>query len=121
MTGMARRTLMGGVVALVVVAAACSTGEEKGPNGELKLHGTVHMVQTDSGGTCWKFESSKGHSYELQPGQAPHDLLVDGASAVLLAKPRSGGSFCKVGQLVDIVKADSISGAAAAATPAASS
>lgn len=117
MTGMAQRTLMSGVVALVLVAAACASGEEKGPNGELKLHGTVHMVQTDSGGTCWKFESSKGNAYELQQGQAPHDLLVDGASAVLLVKPRVGGSYCKVGQLVDVVKADSIAGGTAAAAP----
>jgi hypothetical protein len=109
MTDVARRVRGSCAVALVLLAFAACKGEEKGPNGELKLHGTVHMVQTPDGGTCWKFTSSKGNDYELQPAQVPQSLLVDGATAVLLAKARKdAGSFCKVGTVVDVVSADSI-------------
>jgi hypothetical protein len=48
-----------------------------------------------------------------QLAQAPRDLLVDGARAVVVAKPRGGGSFCKVGDVVDVVQADSIQQAGA--------
>ena len=94
-------------VTLVALAAAACAGEEKGPNGELKLRGTVRRIESAEGGTCWQVETKRG-KYELQPAQAPQALLVDGATAVILAKPRSGGSFCKVGDIVDIVKVDSI-------------
>ena len=104
------RHVRGSLLVLAVLSTAACAGEEHGPNGELKLHGTVHMVQAQDGATCWKFDSKKGKSYELQPAQAPRDLLVDGATAVLLVKPRSGGSFCGIGNIVDIVKADSIGG-----------
>ncbi|HEX8716660.1 MAG TPA: hypothetical protein VF722_06730 [Gemmatimonadaceae bacterium] len=117
MAGMVRRTLSGGSIGLLILAvAACKSGEQKAANGDLMLHGTVHMVQSDSGGTCWKFQSTKGNSYELQPAQVPSTLLVDGATAVLEAKPRSGGSFCNVGQIIDVVKADSITAGAAPST-----
>ena len=110
MTDVARRVRGSCAVALVLFTlAACNTGEEKGPKeGELKLHGTVHMVTTSDGATCWKFSSTKGHDYELQQGQAPVDMLVDGATAVLVVKPRQGGSFCNVGQIVDVVTEDSL-------------
>lgn len=111
MTDVARRVRGSCAVALVLlVMAACSSGEEKGPKeGELRLHGTVHMVTTADSATCWKFSSTKGHDYELQPAQVPTDLLVDGASAVLIVTPlQNAGSFCNVGQVVNLVTADSI-------------
>lgn len=113
MTDVARRLWGTSAVALVLLALAACSAEQKGPNGELILHGTVHMVTTSDGQQCWKFTSSKGHDYELQPAQVPHDLLTDGANAVLHAKPRQGGSFCNVGQIVDVMSADSISGGSA--------
>ncbi|HEX6533947.1 MAG TPA: hypothetical protein VF041_05075 [Gemmatimonadaceae bacterium] len=113
---MARRTRGALIVVLTVAAAAACTGEEKGPNGTLKLHGTVHMVQSKDGGTCWKLESTKGKSYELQPAQVPHDILVDGARVSLLAKPRKGGSFCNVGEIVDVTQLDSVTGPEATAS-----
>ncbi len=94
-------------VTLVALAAAACAGEEKGPNGELRLRGTVHRIESAQGGTCWQVETRQG-KYELQPAQVPQALLVDGATAVITAKPRSGGSFCKVGDIVDVVKVDSI-------------
>ena len=93
---------------LALLAMAACGGEEKGPNGELKLRGTVHMVQSQEGGTCWKFSSQKGKDYELQPAQVPREVLVDGARAVLQAKERGGGSFCKIGPVIDVLKVDSV-------------
>ncbi|MBX6333223.1 MAG: hypothetical protein IRY91_15365 [Gemmatimonadaceae bacterium] len=117
MTDVARRFYGIGTIALVVLALGACGREEKGPNpGELKLRGTVHMVQSPDGGTCWKLQSTKGHDYELQPAQVPHDLLVDGATAIVIAKPRAGGSFCKVGQIVDVVQVDSIAAPATTAS-----
>jgi hypothetical protein len=93
---------------LAVVAVAACARDERGPNGELVLRGTVHKVETEDGGTCWQLEAGRGKQYELQPAQVSPSLLVNGARAVLLAKPRSGGSFCKVGDIVDVVRVDSI-------------
>ena len=93
---------------LALLAMAACGGEEKGPNGELKLRGTVHMVQSQEGGTCWKFSSQKGKDYELQPAQVPKEVLVDGAQAVIRVKERGGGSFCKLGPVIDVVKVDSV-------------
>lgn len=117
MVGVGRRVRGGSIIALALVGITACAGEEQGPNkGELKLHGTVHMVQASDGSTCWRFDSKKGKSYELQPAQVPRELLVDGATAVLIAKPRTGGSFCKVGTIVDVVKSDSISAASTTAS-----
>lgn len=108
----------GGLMAGLVLAAmlACAKEEEKGPNGTLRLYGTVHAVQSEQGGSCWKLESTKGKSYELQPAQVPQTLLVDGAHVVLLAKPRTGGSFCNVGQIIDVTQVDSLTGPEKTAT-----
>ncbi|HEY9449040.1 MAG TPA: hypothetical protein VIQ60_04770 [Gemmatimonadaceae bacterium] len=108
MTGLARMMQGGCMMAITVLALTACKGEEKGPNGELRLHGTVHMVQSEEGGTCWKLSSSKGNDYELQPAQVPQALLGEGVQAVVMAKPRSGGSFCKVGQIVDVTQVDSV-------------
>jgi hypothetical protein len=119
MTDVARRVQGTCAVALVLlVMAACNSGEEKGPKeGELKLHGTVHMVTTADSATCWKFSSTKGHDYELQAAQAPTDLLVDGASAVLVVTPlKGGGSFCNVGEVVSLVTVDSVNAPGASGT-----
>ncbi|HET7563464.1 MAG TPA: hypothetical protein VFJ96_00610 [Gemmatimonadaceae bacterium] len=116
MTTRQRMHWCGAVGVVVLIGAACTGREEKAANGDLKLSGTVHMVQATDGSTCWKLESSKGKSYELQPAQAPHDMLVDGAHAFLEAKPREGGSFCKVGQIVDVTQLDSVQAPAATAS-----
>jgi hypothetical protein len=102
--GLARRL----TVTLAVVALTACAGEERGPNGELVLRGTVRRVETADGGICWRLEAGRGKQYELQPAQVSPTLLVDGARAVVLAKPRSGGSFCKVGDIVDVVRIDSL-------------
>lgn len=119
MTDVARRVRGSCAVALVLlVMAACSSGEEKGPKeGELLLHGTVHMVTTADSATCWKFTSTKGHDYELMQAQAPAGLLVDGATAVLVVTPlKGGGSFCNVGEVVSLVSADSVTAPGASGT-----
>ena len=99
---------------LALLAMAACKGEEKGPHGEIKLRGTVHMVQSPDGGTCWKFSSQKGKDYELQPAQVPREVLVDGANVVIQAKERGGGSFCKLGPVIDVVKVDSVGSASTA-------
>jgi hypothetical protein len=116
MTGIARRIGRSCAIVLPLLVLVACGREERGPNGELKLRGTVHLVQTQEGGSCWKLESARGHAYELQPAQAPRDLLVDGVQAVVLAKPRAGGSFCKVGEIIDVVKVDSVTGPATTAS-----
>lgn len=120
MTDVARRVRAGYAVTLVLFAlAACSSGEEKGPKpGELIVHGTVHMVTAADSSTCWKFTSTKGKDYELQPAQVPNDLLVDNASAKLIITPLAGGggTFCKLGPVVTVDSVDSVSAGAPAPT-----
>ncbi len=89
---------------IVALATACSSsGDKQLSNGRLGLKGTIHSVQASDGSQCWQLVSSSGKQYELQPAQAPASLLVDGAQADIVAKPRSGGSFCKVGQIIDVL------------------
>jgi predicted ATP-grasp superfamily ATP-dependent carboligase len=113
MTDVARRVRASCVVTLVLVGlAACNSGEEKGPKpGELIVHGTVHMVAGADSSTCWKFTSTKGKDYELQPAQVPNSLLVDNVNAKLIIKPLTGGggSFCKLGPVVTVDSVDSVS------------
>ena len=85
------------------IAAGCNTGDKVDAQGHLTMDGTVHSVQATDGTQCWKFVSAKGKDYELQPAQVPPELLIDGQAAQVVAKPRSGGSFCNVGQIIDIV------------------
>jgi len=76
------------------------------------------MVTTADSATCWKFTSSKGKDYELQPAQVPSDLLVDNANAKLILKPLTGGggSFCKLGPVVTVDSVDSVSTGAPASS-----
>ncbi len=117
MTDVARRVRAGCAVTVVLLAlAACNSGEEKGPKpDELIVRGTVHMVTGADSSTCWKFSSTKGKDYELQPAQVPNDLLVDNATAKLIIKPLAGGgSFCKLGPVVTVDSVDSVSAGAPA-------
>ena len=108
MTRVIRQLRSGYLLPVALLAMMACKGEEKGPKGELKLRGTVHMVKAKDGSTCWKFTSNKGKDYELQPAQVPRDMLADGAQAVILAKARGGGSFCNVGEVIDVLKVDSV-------------
>jgi hypothetical protein len=96
--------------AIAFVAVACS-GDRADSKGEITMKGTVHEVTQTDGTRCWQFTSAKGNNYEFQPAQVPQGLLVDGEEATIVAKKRSGFSFCKVGQLVDVVSATPLSGA----------
>jgi hypothetical protein len=93
-----------GTLVVVVAIAGCSNGDKQLANGDLGLTGTIHSVQASDGTQCWTMTSASGKTYELQPAQAPSDLLVDGKQATITAKPRSGGSFCKMGQIIDVVR-----------------
>jgi hypothetical protein len=93
-----------GTLVVAVSLAACSNGDKQLANGNLGLTGTIHSVQASDGSQCWTLTSTSGKTYELQPAQAPQDLLVDGKQATITAKPRSGGSFCKMGQIIDVVR-----------------
>ena len=94
-----------GTLVVVISAAGCKQGDKTLANGDLGLTGTVHSVQATDGSQCWTLTSTAtGKTYELQPAQAPQDLLVDGKEASITAKPRSGGSFCKMGQIIDVVR-----------------
>jgi hypothetical protein len=94
-----------GTLVVVMTVAGCSTGGDKQlANGNLGISGTIHSVQASDGSQCWTLQSTSGKTYELQPAQAPTDLLVDGKQATVTAKPRSGGSFCKMGQIIDVLR-----------------
>ena len=93
-----------GTLVVVMSVLGCQNGDKKLPNGDLGLTGTVHSVQATDGTQCWTLTSTSGKTYELQPAQAPQDLLVNGKQATITAKPRSGGSFCKMGQIIDVLR-----------------
>lgn len=102
---MSRSFRTAGAAALVVMATvACSAGGDKLVDGKLSMTGAVHRVQSADGTECWQFVSASGKQYELQPAQAPKELLVDGQQTSIVAKPRGGGSFCKVGEVIDVVR-----------------
>jgi hypothetical protein len=88
---------------LALTVAGCNTDDKPDAKGQLTMQGTVHASQAADGTPCWKFESAKGKAYELEPAQAPSELLVDGAQATIVVKPRTGFSYCKVGTIVDVV------------------
>jgi hypothetical protein len=91
----------------VVVMHGCQSGDRV-VNGQMSMKGAVKQVQGSDSTPCWTFVSTSGKTYELQPGQAPHELLVDGQQAAIVAKPLTGGgSFCKVGQIISVIS-DSI-------------
>ncbi len=93
-----------GTVIVALAVAACSRGDSPDSKGQITMKGTVHQVTQPDGQQCWQFQSAKGNNYELQPAQVPHDLLVDGEQATIVAKKRQGGTFCKnVGTLVDVI------------------
>ncbi len=95
---------MAAVTAVAVMVGCSGGGDTPDAQGRVTMQGTVHSIQASDGTQCWQFVSAKGKNYELQPAQVPSDLLVDGISATVVAKPRSsGGSFCKVGEIVDVV------------------
>lgn len=105
------------VPAGLVLATSCKGGDKKLANGDLMVTGTVHMVQSQQGGTCWRLTSNNGGAnYELQPAQVPPDLLTDNAKATVEVNPIGGGSFCKVGKVVTVVKVDSLAAPTAPAT-----
>lgn len=96
--------LMVAATAAVLVIGCSAGGDRPDAQGRVTMQGTVHAVQASDGTQCWQFVSAKGKNYELQPAQVPSDLLVDGSTATVVAKPRSsGGSFCKVGEIIDVL------------------
>jgi hypothetical protein len=97
-------TAVGTLVVVISVAGCSSGGDKQLANGNLGISGTVHAVQGSDGSQCWTLQSTSGKTYELQPAQAPQDMLVDGKQANVTAHPRSGGSFCKMGQIIDVVR-----------------
>ncbi len=115
MTDVIRRLRVLSWLPVVLFALAGCQGEERGPGGELRVQGTVRSVQSEEGGTCWVLESD-GKKYELIPAQVPRDLLVEGAEATLQVKPRKGFSYCKAGDLVDVMKVDSVQAPASTAS-----
>jgi hypothetical protein len=95
----------GAAATLVSLATmlGCTTGD-KIVNGQMSMKGSVSAVQSQDGTQCWKFTSTSGKIYELQPAQVPRDMLVDGQEVAIVAKPRTGGgSFCKLGEIIDVV------------------
>jgi len=88
---------------LALTVAGCNTDDKPDAKGQLTMQGTVHATQAADGTPCWSFQSAKGKAYELEPAQAPQELLIDGAQATIVAKPRTGFSYCKVGTIVDVV------------------
>lgn len=97
-------TAVGTLVVVISVAGCSSGGDKQLANGNLGISGTVHEVQGSDGSQCWTLQSTSGKTYELQPAQVPQDMLVDGKQETVTAKPRAGGSFCKMGQIIDVLR-----------------
>ncbi len=97
--------------AVITFAVSGCSGDRPDSKGEITMKGTVHETTQSDGTPCWQFTSAKGNKYEFQPAQVPQTLLVDGQEATIVVKPRSGFSYCKVGQLVDVKSATPTSGA----------
>jgi hypothetical protein len=100
-----------GVTALAFAAVGCSRGDVPDSTGRITMKGTVHQTTKEDGTPCWQFQSAKGNRYELEPAQVPHELLVDGEQATIVAKTRTGFSYCQVGTIVDVVSASPETGA----------
>jgi len=100
-----------GAAMLAFAAVGCSRGDTPDSTGHITMKGTVHQTTKEDGTPCWQFESAKGNKYELEPTQVPHELLVDGETATIVAKTRTGFSYCQVGTIVDVVSATPQSGA----------
>ncbi len=67
------------------------------------VHGTMHFVDVEGG--CWQFVSDGGFPYE--PIGGPPELYQDGACGALTGyTPCNVGSFCQVGQVVQVVEFD---------------
>jgi hypothetical protein len=105
------RLVPAGASILAFAATGCSRGDVADSTGRITMKGTVHETTQGDGTPCWQFQSAKGNSYELEPAQVPHELLVDGAQATIVAKTRTGFSYCKVGTIVDVVSVGPDNGA----------
>jgi hypothetical protein len=61
------------------------------------IEGTVHHTQL-----CWLIQSTDGKSYE--PINLPREFAEEGLAVVACVKKRTDlGSFCMIGQIVEIV------------------
>lgn len=65
-----------------------------------EVHGTSHFLAVEGG--CWAFVADDGTPYE--PGGAPPEMLVDGATGLLTAiSLPCVGTTCQVGAFVQVV------------------
>ncbi|HXE56711.1 MAG TPA: hypothetical protein VNK43_01810 [Gemmatimonadales bacterium] len=77
------------------------------PGGELRLRGTVRHVGVEGG--CWRLETDDGRGFELHRGQAPPEVLVDGAVVRLVARRRDDlMSLCQVGPILEVVRVEAV-------------
>ena len=95
--------------AVILVQASdfsCSTGDSLGPGG-IRVTGEVHFAKVEAG--CWVLQADSGRRYELRPGQAPPEILVEGARVTVVLEPRTDlTSICMVGEIADVERVESV-------------
>ena len=78
----------------------CDLSTDAG-TGEFHLSGTVHFDEAEGG--CWRLETETGRRYELHAGQAPAEVLQDGARIRVTVEPsREEGERCRGAVPVDV-------------------
>ncbi len=84
---------------------SASAQGEPDDSGGVVVNGVVRRVEVSGG--CWQLLAEDSTRYELRPGQAPADLLVDQKQVRVTIKQRPDlMSTCMVGQIVDVVRVD---------------
>jgi len=70
------------------------------PDDQVRVTGTVQFVNVEGG--CWRVLGADGTSYE--PTNLSTAFRIDGLPVTLVLAPaKNAGSYCMVGELVDIL------------------
>jgi hypothetical protein len=86
--------LTGGTTTTCALSTDSSTGE---------LHIVARVRFLETGGGCWRLETTDGRHYEIDADQAPVSVLRDGAEVALVVYVReTHAGECRVGTPVDI-------------------
>jgi hypothetical protein len=89
----ALRTAIG--ITLALVLNGCRL-----PDDQMRVLGTVQFVNVEGG--CWRVVGTDGTSYE--PTNLAPSFRVDGLEVSMVLTPaKNAGSYCMVGQLVELV------------------
>jgi hypothetical protein len=69
------------------------------PDDQFRVRGTVQLLEVEGG--CWRVLGADGTAYE--PVNLPLAFREHGLSVSMIITPAMAGSYCQVGELVEIV------------------